>query len=402
MSGASQQASGSSVDDDVSLLDLLIALAKHKNMIVTVSLTGALLAAVVSVLFPNIYTATARVLPPQQSQSAAAMLLGQLSGLPGLGGGSLGLRNPNELYVGMLRSRTIADRIVQRFDLKTLYDRDTMEETRETLADNTSISTGKDGIVAIAFDDEDPKRAADVANAYVEELDRLNRSLAVTEAAQRRLFFEQQLRQARDDLSDAEIRLKVTQERTGVIKLDDQGRAMIEAVAALRGQIAAKEVEIRALRTFATESNADLVRSQQELVGLRTELAKLERTPFFESGSVLVPMGKVPEVGLEYLRKVRDVKYHETIFEVIAKQYEAARIDEAKESSIVQIVDRAVAPDRKSKPKRSIIVIVVALLIGFIASIFAVLAEGYQRLEQDPRDARRLELLRFNLRRWRS
>ncbi|MGE0278695.1 MAG: GNVR domain-containing protein [Nitrospiraceae bacterium] len=291
---------------------------------------------------------------------------------------------------------------MQRFDLKTLYDRDTMEETRETLADNTSISTGKDGIVAIAFDDEDPKRAADVANAYVEELDRLNRSLAVTEAAQRRLFFEQQLRQARDDLSDAEIRLKVTQERTGVIKLDDQGRAMIEAVAALRGQIAAKEVEIRALRTFATESNADLVRSQQELVGLRTELAKLERTPFFESGSVLVPMGKVPEVGLEYLRKVRDVKYHETIFEVIAKQYEAARIDEAKESSIVQIVDRAVAPDRKSKPKRSIIVIVVALLIGFIASIFAVLAEGYQRLEQDPRDARRLELLRFNLRRWRS
>jgi tyrosine-protein kinase Etk/Wzc len=180
-------------DDEISLLDLLIVLAKHKKMILGVTFGAAVVSAIISLLLPNIYTGTAKVLPPQQSQSTASMMLGQLGGLAGLAGGSLGIKNPNDLYVGMLKSRTVADNIIARFELQKLYDQDTMVGTRNEFADNSSITTGKDGLITIEFEDRDPKRAAAIANAYVEELDKLTQSLAVTEAAQRRLFFERQL-----------------------------------------------------------------------------------------------------------------------------------------------------------------------------------------------------------------
>jgi uncharacterized protein involved in exopolysaccharide biosynthesis len=381
-------------DDEISLLDLLIVLAKHKKMIAGVTFGVAVLAVIVSLLLPNIYTGTAKVLPPQQSQSTAAMLLGQLGGLAGLAGGSVGIKNPNDLYVGMLKGRTVADNIIDRFELQKLYDKDTMVETRKEFASNSSITAGKDGLITIEFDDEDPKRAAAIANAYVEALDKLTQSLAVTEAAQRRLFFERQLMQAKEDLSKAEVALKVTQEQTGLIKLDDQGRAIIEAVAALRGQISAKEVELRAMRTFTTENNPDYIRTQQQLAGLRTELTKLERAQISGGGDILLPTGKVPEAGLEYLRKFRDVKYNETIFELLAKQFEAAKIDEAKEAAIIQVVDQAIAPDRKSKPKRAVLVIVATFIAGLTASLLAFIREARERASQDPRQAARLAALR--------
>jgi uncharacterized protein involved in exopolysaccharide biosynthesis len=381
-------------EDEISLLDLLIVLAKHKKMIVGVTFSAALIAIVVSLLLPNIYTGTAKVLPPQQSQSTAAMLLGQLGGLAGLAGGSVGIKNPNDLYVGMLKSRTVADSIIVRFDLQKLYGLQTMVETRKEFANNSGITAGRDGLITIEFDDEDPKRAAAIANAYVEELDNLTQALAVTEAAQRRLFFERQLRQAKEELSKAEVALKVTQEQTGLIKLDDQGRAIIEAVAALRGQIAAKEVELRAMRTFTTENNPDYVRVQQQLAGLRGELTKLERAQVSGGGDILLPTGKVPEAGLEYLRKYRDVKYQETIFELLAKQFEAAKIDEAKEAAIIQVVDQAIPPDRKSKPKRALIVTGFALIASILAILWSFVREARERAIKDPLQAARFAALR--------
>lgn len=395
MSGApeeTRQAAGKA--DEISLLDLLIVVAKHKTMILAVTLGVAAVSLVVSLLLPNIYTGTAKVLPPQQSQSAAAMLLGQLGGLAGLAGGSVGLKNPSDLYVGMLKSRTVADGVIARFDLQKLYDLRTMVETRKLLADNTYIAAGKDGLITVEFEDRDPNRAAAVANAYVEELDRLSQNLAVTEAAQRRLFFERQLKQAKEDLGNAELALKVTQEKTGLIKLDDQGRAIIEAVAALRGQIAAKEVELRAMRTFTTEGNPDYVRVRQQLAGLRAELTKLERSQIGGRGDILLPTGRVPEAGLEYVRKFRDVKYNETIFELLAKQFEAAKIDEAKEATIIQVVDKAIVPDRRSKPKRLVIVTLAILVAGFVALVWAFVREARERAAQDPMQAARIAALR--------
>jgi tyrosine-protein kinase Etk/Wzc len=241
-------------------------------------------------------------------------------------------------------------------------------------------------------------RAAEIANAYVEELDKLTNSLAVTEAAQRRLFFERQLKQAKDDLTEAEIALKLTQEKTGLIKLDDQGRAIIEAVATLRAQIAAKEVELRALRSFATEQNPDYVRNQQQLAGLRAELIKLERSHTSGAGDILVPTGKVPEAGLEYVRKFRDVKYYEAIFELLAKQFEVAKIDEAKDAAIIQVVDKAIKMDRKSRPKRAVIAIAATSIGAFIAVVWAFLKEASEQARRNPNQARRLELLRNYLR----
>jgi uncharacterized protein involved in exopolysaccharide biosynthesis len=293
----------------------------------------------------------------------------------------------------MLRSRTVADNIIDRFQLRKVYDKDTMVETRKELASNSTIAAGKDGLITIEFYDKDPKRAADVANAFVEELDKLTQSLAVTEAAQRRLFFERQLKQAKEDLSASEIALKVTQEKTGLIKLDDQGRAIIEAVSALRGQIAAKEVELQAMRTFTTERNPDYIRGQEQLAGLRKELAKLERAQISGSGDVLLPTGKVPEAGLEYLRKFRDMKYNEAVFELLAKQFEAAKIDEAKDAAIVQVVDRAVIPDRKSNPKRALIVALTFVASVFIGVVLALLREARQRALLVPHQSRRLALL---------
>lgn len=384
-------------DDEISLLDLLIVLAKNKFMIIGVTFGVAALAAIISLALPNIYTGTAKLLPPQQSQSTAAMLLGQLGGLAGISGNSLGIKNPNDLYVGMLKSRTVADSIISRFDLQKLYDEETMVQTRKQLERNTSISAGKDGLITIEFDDEDPKRAATVANAYVAGLQKLTQNLAVTEAAQRRLFFEQQLKQAKEDLTTAEVAMKVTQEKTGLIQLDDQGRAIIEAVATLRAQIAAKEVELRAMRSFATEQNSEYIRNQQQLAGLRSELTKLERSHIGGGGDILVPTGKVPEAGLEYVRRFRDIRYHETIFELLAKQFEVAKIDEAKEAAVVQVVDEAVPPDRKSRPRRSVIVVVFTLLAGIAAVLFAFVREALLRATENAEQANRLAALRTHL-----
>jgi tyrosine-protein kinase Etk/Wzc len=379
---------------ETNLLELLIVLAKNKRMILSVTFGAAALSTIVSLLLPNIYTATAKVLPPQQSQSSAAMLLGQLGGLAGLVGGSaVGIKNPNDLYVGMLKSRTVADNIIGRFDFQKVYDEDTMVETRKEFARNSAITAGKDGLITIAFDDENPERAAAAANAYVDELDKLTQSIAVTEAAQRRLFFERQLQQAKKDLGDAEVALKLTQEKTGLIMLDSQGRAIIEAVATLRGQIAAKEVELQAMRTFATEKNSEYVRTRQQLAALQSELTKLERAQISGGGDVLLPTGKVPEAGLEYLRKLRDVKYSETVFELLAKQFEIAKLDEVRDAGLVQVLDRAITPDKKSKPHRALIVLFATLVAAVVGVVWAMLREERERTNADPVRAARFAAL---------
>jgi uncharacterized protein involved in exopolysaccharide biosynthesis len=281
-----------------------------------------------------------------------------------------------------------------------LYDTETLVETRLALGEVTFITQGKDGIITIEVDDKDPKRAAEIANSYVKELEVLNDALALTEASQRRLFFEKQLRQAKENLASAEVELKKTQEKTGLIKLDDQGRAIIEAVAQLKAQVSAKEVYVGAMRSFATERNPELIRAQEELAALRIQLRKMERDKVAGDGEILLPTGRVPEAGLEYVRSLRDVKYYETLFDLVAKQYELARLDEAKEASVIQVVDAAVPPDRKSKPKRALIVLLAAMLAGLICVIGVLAKEAYEQASKNPLAAERIEILKRHLRRW--
>jgi tyrosine-protein kinase Etk/Wzc len=382
---------------EISLLDLLIVLARRRRDLLVGTVAAAALAAIVSFLLPNRFTATTVILPPQQNTSSSAALLGQLgaaSPLASLAGSSLGLKNPNDLQVAMLKSRTVEDAMIDRFNLMTLYRERRRSDGRKAFEKYVDIENGiKDGLIRIAVTDEDPARAAEMANAYVEEYKKLSATIAVTEASQRRLFFEQQLAQAKENLANAEEALKQTEQNSGLIQLDGQARAVIESVAQLRGQVAAKEVQIRAMRQFAAEENPDLQLAGQELAGLQSQVARMGSRSGSSSGDFLMPKGSVPEAGRDYVRKLRDVKYNEAVFELLAKQLEIAKIDEARQGSVLQVVDKAIAPDKKSSPMRLLIVACCAGA-GFVPAMFWVLfSEALHLARKDSRQREQLDAL---------
>ncbi len=393
--------------DEISLLDLLIVLAERKRVILGVTTVFAILAIVISLLLPQRYTATATLLTPQQDTSmgvALASQMGSMGSMGGMGGmaalatGSLGLKNPNDMFVGMLKSRTVEDAMVQHFGLMQQYHMRYLSDARKAFEHQTTVDgSGKDGLIHISVEDADPRHAADLANGYVEQFRNLSQHLAITEAAQRRLFFEQELEQAKNNLANAEEAMKQTEQTTGVIELDSQARALIESAAALRAQITAREVQIQGMQTYATGENAQLVQAQRELEGMRAQLAKLGGSEDSTGGELIVPKGRVPEAGLEYIRKLRDVKYYETIFDILARQFEVAKLDEAKQGALIQVVDSAVPPDKRSFPKRGLIVIV-ATAIGFFIGIFvALVLAGFQRLKDDPETRGKLAVLRKSI-----
>jgi uncharacterized protein involved in exopolysaccharide biosynthesis len=383
-------------DDEINLMDLMLVLAKHNRFILKLTGSVAVLAVVVSLLLPNIYTGKTVILPPQQQgSSSASLLLGQLGGMAG---GAVGLKNPSDLYVGLLKSDTVADELIQQFHLSTLYDTKTLTDARKALESASSIAANKDGFITIEFSNKDPKLAAAVANAYVVCLSRLSQTFAIGEAAQRRLFFEKQLKITSDNLGLAELALENTQEKTGLIQVDKQGAAMINAVASLRAQVTAQEVQLATMRSFATEHNPDYIKSEQTLISLKSQLADVERGNVMGDGDVLVPTNKIPEAGLEVMRKMRDEKYQETLYELLSKQYEMAKLDEAREAALIQVVDKAQVPEKKSKPKRALIVLLSTFMAFFVGIVWAFIKEASERAQQDPEQAERMLLLKHYLR----
>lgn len=379
-------------DDDISVLDILIVLAKHKKLILGLPLLAAVIAAGITLMMPKWYTATAKILPPQQGQSNAVAILGQIGVLAGGATQALGIKNPNDVFVAMLKSRTVADSLIEKFDLKTIYDKEFMTDVRKSLANNTSIVSGKDGVIVIEVDDKDPKRAAGLANAYVSQLELLTLDLAVSEAGKRRVFFEKQLQKVKEELTGAEVELQKLQEASGIINPAGQAGLSVAAAAGLRAQITAKEVQIGTIRAFAAEQNPDLFRTESELAALRRELARMQRDSGSEKGDVLVSIGKAPKASLEYIKKFRDVKYYETLFELMAKQYELAKIDEAKDATLIQVLDQAIQPERKSRPKRLLIVLLTALVAGLLTVFLAFMKEALDNAHKDPTQSRRLQL----------
>jgi tyrosine-protein kinase Etk/Wzc len=384
-------------DDNISVLDLLIVLAERKRIIAWFTLTSLVLAVIVSLLMPKRYTATVTLLPPQQNSTLSGVLasqLGNLGNVAALAGGSLGIRNPNEMYVAMFKSETVENAMVKHFGLMERYHERYLSSARKHFESNTTVSgDGKDGLIHISVEDGDPRRAAELANGYMDQFRDLSQHLAITEAGQRALFFKQQLEQAKDNLANAEQSLAQTEQETGLIQVDSQARALIESAAALNGQIAAKEVQIQAMQTYATGQNAQLIQAQQELDGLRAQLAKLGGSQDLSSGGILVPKGQVPKASLEYIRKLREVKSDETIFEVLVRQFELAKLDEAKEGALIQVVDPAIPPDRRSSPKRTLIVIG-ATFVGFLVGILWALGQSaLERLKEDPETSSKLAFL---------
>jgi len=397
---SAQEANGLRVNEEneISLLDLLILLAERKRLIFWVTAAFAILAVIISLVLPERYTATVTLLPPQQNSSIGAALasqLGNLGGVAALAGGSLGLKNPNDMFVGMLKSRTVEDAMIQQFGLMQEYHKRYLSDARKAFEKRAGVDgSGKDGLIHISVEDHDPKRAAELANGYVDQFRIQSQRLAITEASQRRLFFEQELEQAKNNLANAEEALKETEQKTGLIQLDSQSRALIELAASLRAQITEREVQIQGMQMYATGENAQLVQAQRELESLRAQLAKLGGSEDSSGGELLVPKGRVPEAGLEYVRKLRDVKYNETIFDILARQFELAKLDEAKEGALIQVVDPAIPPDKRSFPKRALIVIGATFAGFFFGVFFALMQAGLGRMKDDPEASEKFVLLK--------
>ena len=383
------------MDDEINLMDLLLVIAKHNRLILKFTGSVALLAVVISLLMDNVYTAKVMIMPPQQTQSSAAsIMLSQVGALGSLTGID---KNPSGLYIAMLKSRSVADYVIDRFKLMSVYKKKTYVATRKKLEDSVTMTAGKEGMISIEFDDTDPKRAAAIANGYILGLDTLVRRIAVTEAGRRRLFFENELKKSRDNLDAADLAMKNLQEKTGVISIEAESTSILTAEANLRAQVAAKEIELSAMRGFATAQNPDVRRAEQMLVSLRAQLAKLEG----QSRGTKIEMpakNKIPSMAIDYMRRMRDLKYYEGLLTFVSQQLASARLDEAKDAPVIQVVDKALVPEKKTKPKRALIVILATLMAFFMGVLFAFFKEASERASQDPASAERMNLLRRYLR----
>jgi tyrosine-protein kinase Etk/Wzc len=380
---------------EVGLIEVLTQLAYRKRLIAKVTAVAVLIGLILCFVLPAEYTATIKIMTPQQSSSAATLMsqlsasgAGTLAALAG-GGGLSALKDPNTLYVGLLNSRPIADAIIHKFNLNQQYHAKDMTGARKKLAAYTVIVSEKTGLIAVSVSDRDKKRAAAIANEYPDQLRILTKTLALTEASQRRLFYEEQMNQAKEALLSAELAFQQVQQKRGLVQPEDQAKAVIESIAALHAKIAAKQVEVEALRSYSTERSPELQIAESELSSLQAEASKLEQQSHSSSFGDF-GLADVPGAGLEYLRAEHNAKYTQALFDLLMKQYDAARLDEAKEAAIIQVVEPAIEPDQKSAPKRAMILLISGIL-GLLAGCISALFMWWKELVQyDPRLARQL------------
>ena len=377
-------------DPGVGWLEALTWIGEGKRWIGALSLAAGVIGLAVGLLSTKVYTARTTLLAPtSQSAGGSAAALAALGSLGGIGGG-FGAKSPDELYVALLKSDTVQRALADRFDLKTRYDVQTYEALRKVFPRYVRVGADKkSGLLSVEVDDIDPAFAANLANAHAAEVTKVMGRLAVSEAQLRRVFFEKQLAETKESLIKAEQNLRVVQEKSGVIALDKQAEALILGAGQMRALIAEREVQLKVLRTSATEQNPDVLRLGSELRALRVELARLESRQGGNPGSVVdLPVGRLPEVGIDYVRARRELKLQETLLEAMVRQYETAKLDEAKEGQTLQQVDLAQPPDRKSKPSATLLAIGGALA-ALLLTTSAFLVRGWRRWSHahEPQDA---------------
>jgi tyrosine-protein kinase Etk/Wzc len=385
-------------------LEFLIVISRRRRFIAIGTLGCAAVALLIFLLVPNQYTATTTFLAPQQQSSLASALLSQVAGSSLLGsaaGSGLGVKPSGDLYVTLLKSRFIEDDILTKFDLQSIYRSKRFSDARKKLESRSTISASKDGIVTVSVEDRDPNRAAQIANEYGDRLQLLTSQLAITEAARRRQVFEQLIDKTKTDLAQAESALNQMQKKTGLLQPDTQARSEINALATLQSQIAASEIQAGVLRTYETSDNPDLAHVNEQIAGMRAQLAQFERKQNAGGGDIQVPTAAVPDIELEYLRRVREVKLQEALYELLMKQYEAARLDEAREGPLVQVIDKAVAPDRKTFPRLGFVCLGAAILGLFLSVFLLVFLEARQRALQRPGIRERILVFEQGLK-WKS
>lgn len=365
-------------EEGMSFLDVLLLLATHWKLLIFGSLLMGSVAVGITFLIRPVFTAATVMLPPQQQQSAAAAALSSLGSLANIAGGAAP-KSPADQYVSLLLSTTVSDRIIDRFKLRELYRQDLLMETRRRLAKNVRVSVGKrDNLITIEVDDSEPRRAADMANAYVDELRRLTTTLAVTEAQQRRMFFERQLQDTKTKLIQAQTALQASGFNQGALQAEPKAAA--EGYAKLKAETVAAEVRLRTLQGYLNENAAEYQLAQSTLNALRAQLQRAEQ-----------PLSATN--GPDYVSKYREFKYQETLFELLARQYELARVDESREGAIIQVVDAATPPERKSRPARGMAGIVTSIAAGLFFTLFVLLRESWRAAKRRPQSAAKLARL---------
>lgn len=394
-----------SEDEGINLLDYFLVLLKRKELIITITFSAVIITILYALTLTKMYEASTDILlPQQQGQNMARQFLTQFIDLGSISGSSI---NDPLLYMQLFKSTPVYDRMIERFNLVEHY-----KTTSNKIAEKFGLSLSSEDdyiayargqisslaktkfvlpgdtkrfggfrtsrIIRVSVVDKDPAKAADMANAFVEEFQNYLKDIAVTESSQKRLFFEQQLTQAKEDLIKAEEAMREFQEKTGVLKADQQAGAIVESIANLRAQMIAKQVELNVMKSYSTPNNPDLQRIEETIKGLRKELAKLEQKDNNSSDTFLTT-GEMPAIGTDYFRKLRDLKLNETLYEIMIKQYELAKIEEAKDPSIIQVIEKATPPKTWVYPARRKMVIRTTLLSFFFSVLLVFFIEFIER-----------------------
>jgi uncharacterized protein involved in exopolysaccharide biosynthesis len=349
-------------EDEVSFFDVLALLVNRWRLIISTTLAFAVVTAGFTLLLPDWYTGRTLIVPPQQQQSTTATALAQIGALAGLTGATSSIKSPADQYVAFMQSTTVSDRLIRQFNLQTVYEAKYLEQARKALAGRVRISIGKkDGLISIEVDDSDPKRAADISNAYVDQLRLMTNTLAVSEAQQRRTFFEQQLTLTKERLAKAQVALEESGINQGALRVEPKAAA--EGYARLRAQMTAAEVRLQTLNRVLAENAPEVLQQKATLDAIRQQLAREEQQDSRKSGSAA------------YVDRFREFKYQEALFDIFVKQYELARVDESREGALVQVVDAAVPSELKAGPKRARMTVFGALG-GFVLASFFVIGQS--------------------------
>lgn len=353
----------------------------RRRMIIIITTIFFFLSIIISLAMPKIYRATTKILPPQQDTGLMGALMGSMGGMGALAGDFLGKGSPADMYVSILGSEAVSDAIIDHFKLMEVYDTKYRTDTYKILDKQVDISAGKkDGIISISVEDEDPKRAADMANAYVDEFSKLTVKLNISGAGKNRLFYEERLAKAKTDLSQAEDKLKIFQSKNKALDIIEQAKVTIAGVAQLQAQLAMQEVQLQTLRNQFTDSSQEVKNLKVAIINLKSQIARLEGN---SGGSSIPSVGSVPALGQEYLRLMREFKVQEAVVELLTKQYEMAKLSELKDVSTVQVIQKARVPDKKIKPKRFILIAIVTAFSFFLAVPLAFLLDFIDKLTEE-------------------
>lgn len=367
-------------EDSRFVLRLTGLVLRWRRLLIVNSIVAAILTLVVMLLFfPNWFTASTSIMPPEKDFGGFGLATGMLpSGLTSLLSGSglalPGLASPSDLYASILRSRTVSTAIIEKHNLKEVFKARLDSEALMELYARTSVTVNPEGIIVLSYDDTDPVRAAAVANSFAVELNRVNQENLVSKARAMREFIEGRLNEAIVDLTTAEENLEAFQKDHNAVALDEQVRAAINAIAELRAQLVMAEIELGVMRRSLSPDNMKYKNQQYKIQQIKEQLEKLEKGDSTHPDSSLlnVPMSLAPELGLIYARLMRELKIQETIFELLKQQYEQARIQEMRDTPTVQVLDHARVPEKKSRPKR-VMTAAMAGVMSFGLTLFLVI-----------------------------